>query len=167
VLRYFVQDDRSLRFIASKELNLLHLRNHLIILICSLDVFPEECPSNASFEYQNRLWILISHLDLRIEAPLGYVHALEPSPDLFDHLRDLLEYGQVEVAVAAPLPLMEGGTAESHASLLDISTALVILRLERHLLLLLSTWIIRVDLLMLELRVEFVDPLIVDSQKHN
>ncbi len=62
---------------------------------------------------------------------------------------------------------MERRSAKSDPSLLNITAALIILGLERHLLLLLSTWVIWVDLLVLELRVKLVDPLIVYSEQHD
>ncbi len=110
--------------------------------------------------------MLISHLDFRIEASLRYVHSLEPGTDFFDHLSNFFKNIEIEVAIAAPLSLMEGGPAESDSSLLDVTSSLIILRLKSHLLLLLSTWIIRIDLLVFELGMKLVDPLIVNPEQH-
>jgi hypothetical protein len=89
---------------------------------------------------------------------------LKSVANLFDHLCDLLEYVEVKVAVSAPLPFMEGWPAEAHPLLLNVTSALIVLRLESDLLLLRVSRVIRVDLLMLELRVKLVDPLVENPQ---
>lgn len=111
--------------------------------------------------------MLISHLNLRIEAPLWNIHALESCTNFLNHLGDFFEDVEIKVAIAAPLPLMVGGSAKSDPSLLDIATTLVVLGLERNLLLLLSTRIIGIDLLVFELRMKLVYPLIVDPEQHD
>jgi hypothetical protein len=146
---------------------LLHFRDHLIIFVSCFDVFTKEGSTNTSLKDKNRLRVLISHLDFRIEASLWDVHALEPSTDFFYHLSNFFKNVEIEVAIAAPLPLMEGRSAKSDSSLLNISASLIILRLKSHLLLLLSAWIIGINLLMFKLRVKFVDPLIVDPEQHD
>jgi hypothetical protein len=61
---------------------------------------------------------------------------------------------------------MEGRPAESDPSLLNVTSSLIILRLKSHLLLLLSTRIIGIDLLVFELGMKLVDPLIVNPEQH-
>jgi hypothetical protein len=61
---------------------------------------------------------------------------------------------------------MEGRPAKSDPSLLNVTSSLIILRLKSHLLLLLSTRIIGIDLLVFELGMKLVDPLIVNPEQH-
>ena len=166
MLRNLVQDDRPLRFITAKKLWLLHFRDHLIVLVGCFDVFPEEGSTNTSLKNKDRLRVFIPHFDLWIEASLWDVHALESSTDFFNHLSNFFKNVEIEVAIAAPLPFMEGWPAKPDPSLLNVTSSLIILRLKSHLLLLLSTWIIGIDLLVFELRVKLVDPLIVNPEKH-
>ena len=63
--------------------------------------------------------------------------------------------------------LTERRSGESHSLLHDVSATLIELEFEVLLLRLRTSWVVGVNLLVLEMRVELMNPLLEDPQEHN
>ena len=105
MVTHLVQDERMFGFLSVEELMILHPHEHVVVLVCGFHILAVESTSDANFQNEFGVRVIITERDPRVKALHTDVHAEEAMTNFFYQSGYFSQNVDVESTIIAPFLL--------------------------------------------------------------